>query len=345
MMAEATSAAGWGARIRPLLGVLAGAALIASVRAPLYEAYRAQAPGEHQSWLLSPERTVALSLGYREALADYVFANTLVAYGLSFQEKRRFELAGRYLDTINALSPKFRAPYLIADTLLTLQTLPARTEDLLKAREVLERGMRELPYDAEVWLVAGQYMAYLAAPHVPAELYSEFRLEGARILSRACELASNNANIPYHCIAAAGILDKAGQREAVIQMLSRTLAVNDDETIRKQALALLEKALGEREREQFARRTDALNALWQSELPLASRNLLSVLGPGPDVFRCAGRAAFSSAGCHTSWITWARELESAAGRTRKSQSESGADDAVSGRGVPALSGDFPGVVQ
>jgi hypothetical protein len=128
-------------------------------------------------------------------------------------------------------------------------------------------------------------------------------------------------------------------------MLSRTLAVNDDETIRKQALVLLQKALGERERETFARRSDALNALWQSELPLASRNLLSVLGPGPDVFRCAGRAAFSAASCHTSWITWVRELESAAGRTRKSQSESAADDAVSGRNVPALSGDFPGVVQ
>ncbi|MET0410965.1 MAG: hypothetical protein ABW217_06695 [Polyangiaceae bacterium] len=329
----------------PLVVLLAGAALIQSVRAPLAADYGAQGPAERQSWLLSPEHTIALSLGYRGALADYVFANTLVAYGLSFQDKRRFELAGRYLDTINALAPTFRAPYLVADTLLTLQSQPARSEDFLKAREVLERGMRALPYDTELWLVAGQYLAYLAAPHVPAELYGEFRLEGARVLARACELAGNNANIPYHCIAAAGILDTAGQREAMIQMLSRTLAVNDDETIRKQARALLEKALGEREREQFARRSDALTALWQSELPLASRNLLSVLGPGPDVFRCAGRAAFSSASCHTSWITWARELASAAGRTRKSQSESAAGDAVSGRDVPDLSGDFPGVVQ
>ena len=47
-------------------------------------------------------------------------------------------------------------------------------------------------------------------------------------LARACELASNNVNIPYGCIAVAAQLNKEGQREALILMLSRTLAVNDD---------------------------------------------------------------------------------------------------------------------
>jgi hypothetical protein len=330
----------------PLVVALVGVALIAAVRAPLAAAYHGQAAGERESALLAPEHVVVLSLGHREAVADYLFASTLVAYGLSFQEKHRFELVGRYLDTINTLAPSFRPPYLIADTLLTLQPEPARTEDFVKAREVLERGTRALPFDTELWLVAGQFMAYLAPPYLPeAALQNEFRLEGGRLLARACELASDNVNIPYHCITAAGIFDKAGQREAVIRMLSRTLAVNDDETIKKQALALLQKAMGEREREQYELRQNARNTIWQRQVPFASRNLLSVLGPGPDVFRCAGRAAFSSAGCATSWITWAETLESSAGRTPKSQAASAALGDVSTRGIPAVSGDFPEIVQ
>jgi tetratricopeptide (TPR) repeat protein len=330
---------------QPLLVALAGVCMIAAVRAPLAASYRAQAATEGESALLSPEHTLVLSLGHREAVADYVFANTLVSYGLAFQEKRRFELVGRYLDTINTLAPTFRAPYLIADTLLTLQPVPAREQDFVKAREVLERGTRALPFDTELWLVAGQFMAYLAPPYLTEQLGRDFRLEGGRLLARACELASDNVNIPYHCITAAGIFDKAGQREAVIRMLTRTLAVNDDENIKKQALALLEKAVSEREREQYERRLNALNALWQAQLPFVSRNLLSILGPGPDVFRCAGRAAFSSAGCSTSWITWAQTLESAAGRTAKSQPASESNEAVSTRGAPAVSGDFPAIVQ
>jgi tetratricopeptide (TPR) repeat protein len=318
---SAAARSGLAGQLVPLVVLLLGVALIAAVRAPLAAIHREQKVSEQEFALPSPEHTLLLSLGHREAVGDFLFGSALVDYGISFQEKRRFSLAGRYLDTINLLAPKFRAPYLIADTLLTLQPVSARLEDYLKAREVLERGTRELPFDPELWLVAGQFMAYLARPYLPEALAQEFRLEGGRLLAKACELASNNANIPYHCIVAAGIFDKAGQREAVIQMLSRTLAVNDDETIRKQALALLQKAMSEREREQYERRLDALTAIWQREVPFASRNLLSLLGPSPDVFRCAGAAAFSSPGCHTSWITWAQSLESSTGRTAKSQPE------------------------
>jgi tetratricopeptide (TPR) repeat protein len=112
--------------------------------------------------LPSPEQVVALSFGYRAALADLIWGNVLVSYGLHFQEKRNFEFIGSYLDTINALDPKFESPYRFADTLLTLQPVGSPPlENYEKAREILLRGMRELPYSAELHSSGGQFLAYL----------------------------------------------------------------------------------------------------------------------------------------------------------------------------------------
>ena len=181
---------------------------------------------------------------------------------------------------------------------------PPTLEDYLGARRIQERGLEHLPYFTEIWSVAGQFAAYLAPSYLPKEYRAEFKAAGARYLARACELASNNENIPYHCIAAARLLDKAGEREAMMRMLSSTLAVNDDPDIRRRALAYLEHAAGDRARERFSRRNDARAAVWKSTLPQASRNLLSLLGPGPEVWRCAGVEAARSPGCYTSWRDW-----------------------------------------
>jgi hypothetical protein len=284
--------------------ILVGVAVIARVRGPLVDRYQAAPAADDVSLLLSPEYTVLLSLGHREALADYLFANTLVQYGMSFQEKRRFDAAYRYLDTIATLAPKYARPYLYADTLLTMRPTAATLDDYLDARRLQERGLEQLPYHTELWSVAGQFAAYLAPPFLPESHRAEFKQAGARDLARACELASNNANIPYHCITAAKMLNRSGQREAMMRMLSSTLAVNDDPEVRRMALAYLAQASDDRLRERFARRGEAIDAEWKASLPHASRNLLSLLGPGPKVWRCAGVAASRTAGCYTTWRDW-----------------------------------------
>ena len=292
--------------------MLAGIVLIGALRAPLVERHARSGQGDEVSLLLSPEHTVALSLGHREALADFLFASALVKYGTSFQDKQRFDAAYKYLDTITTLAPKFDRPYLYADTLLTMRVAPGATlEDYLSVRRLHERGLRELPSHAELWSVAGQYAAYLAPSQVPEPYKSELKQAGAKILAHACELASNNENIPYHCITAARLFNRSGQREAMVRMLTRTLAVNDDPKIRELAVAFLAKAENDRDRERFARRDAALEAQWASTLPQASRNLLSLLGPRPDVWRCAGEGASGSAGCYTSWRDWGDALDRA----------------------------------
>jgi tetratricopeptide (TPR) repeat protein len=260
--------------------------------------------------LPSPEQTVVLSLGYRAALADYLFAHVLVSYGLHVQERERFEFAGNYFDVVNALVPTFRTPYQLADTVLTLQSKPARVQDYEKARQVLERGMVALPYDGEIWLTAGQFIAYLAPGHLGSRERDEsWRKDGARVLSRACELVGTNESLPYQCITAASILSEQGEREALIRMLERFIAVNQQNPEQRDfAIKVLGKYGDAQRMEQARDRFERFRVRWHADLPFVGVDTELVVGPPFEPFACAGQSAVSVRGgrpdCATTWRRW-----------------------------------------
>jgi hypothetical protein len=249
-----------------------------------------------------PRQTVTLSLGYRAALADLIFAQVLVSSGIHIQEKRNFEFVGNYLDAINELDPKFERPYRLADTLLTLQAKRVAPENYRKARTILDRGMKEFPFDSALWSSAGQYLAYLA-PGGLTDLaeQDEFRLSGARVLAHACELVSDDETIPYHCIVAAGMLTDAGAREA---FLERVLMVNDNPEIRALAEAALEK-FGGGKPNSTPERYKRFQAAWGADLPFVTRGAYLTIGPDWQAAACAGL----SATCVTSWRAWGAAVE------------------------------------
>jgi hypothetical protein len=259
--------------------------------------------------LPSPDQVVVASLGYRSALADLLFAHVLVWHGLHFQEKRRLEFAADYLDTVSALDPTFRETYYYGDTLIAMQPSPPTREDYFRARKLLEKGLQHRPGDTELWLSAGQFLAYVAAPWLEDEKEkAEWRLAGARILARACELVGSNQNIPFHCITAASLFTKAGEREATIQFLERVLSVSDDEEIRAMATRWLEAALGEQARERLQVRANRLRHAWRADLPFVSLTQELVLGPPVAADQCAGLGQSGSA-CATTWHAWRERAE------------------------------------
>jgi tetratricopeptide (TPR) repeat protein len=258
----------------------------------------------------SPDQVVVESLGYRAALADAIFAHVLVSYGLHFQEHRRFEFVGDYIDTATTLDPTFRDPYSFADTLLVMSPEKPRLSDYERAKELLLRGLKNRPYDTELWLTTGEFLSYLAPPYLEDQnMKSAWRLEGGRILARACELANKNENVPYNCIQAAGLLEEAGEREAAIESMRRLIAVSDDPEIQKIALAYLAKRKDERERAMAERRRDQFRAAWKEDLPFVKRDLILVLGPRFDTARCAGTLGNGREGCATSWRAWRERVE------------------------------------
>ena len=289
-----------------LMAFMLSAATIARTRRPLAEQYQ-ELEVEHDVYgLPSPEQTRLLSLGYSDALADLLYAHVLVSYGIHFQEKRRFEFVGEYLDVINELAPRFRQPYRFADTLLTLQPVAPRAEDYVKARAILERGMEQFPYDAKLWLTGGQFIAYLGPGHLESpEAKAEWRLAGARRLSRACEMVGDDQALPYHCITAAGLLSRSGERAAVIEFLERVLTVTDDDKVRQLALGWLRKHYGEQQGQAAELRSQRLNDLHRQFHPVVSKDQLFVLSPPFEPAGCAGPTTGGGRpGCAATWRTW-----------------------------------------
>lgn len=254
--------------------------------------------------LPSAEKVVVASLGYRAALADWIFAQVLVSYGLHLKEKRRFEFIAHYLDVASTLDPKFRAPYYYADTLITMQAQASTRADYEAARRLLERGLKERPFDTELWLVTGQFLAYIAPNYLGDEKLAEaWRADGAKVLARTCELVGSNENIPYHCITAASLFDKAGDRDAMVRFLQRAVGVLDDPDLRTVALAYLAKIEGEVARDRHLKRQAALERAYKDELPFLSLNKALVLGPSFDPAACAGAQEL----CATSWRAWGEQ--------------------------------------
>jgi hypothetical protein len=284
-----------------LTAIALAAVVINALRVPLNDRFSATKVKNDVFALPPPNQVVAMSLGYRSALADMIFAHVLVSSGIHFQEKRPFEFVGKYLQTINELDPKFEAPYRMADGLLTLQAKAVGPEAYREARRILERGMREFPFNQALWATAGQFFAYLG-PTAFTDLneQDEWRLAGGRTLARACELVGSNEHIPYQCVIAAGLLTQSGQDAASRQFLERMLQVNDNPEIRSLVSALLKKAVGAEERDRVQARRQAFLEAWSRDLPFVSRGAMSAIGPTWNSAECAS----VSAECTTSWRAW-----------------------------------------
>ncbi|HEX9294784.1 MAG TPA: hypothetical protein VF881_03090 [Polyangiaceae bacterium] len=252
-----------------------------------------------------PSALTALSLGYRSALADILFTSTVVSYGIHGEEHRRFEFVGEYLDSIVALDPHFCQTYRYADTFIIYQAEGTPGPDEVRhAQRLLERGLEMCPYDAALWLSAGQFMAFIGTQFLTDEREKEqLRSEGAKTLARAAELGSDNQNLQWQATAAAGIFTREGNREAAIAFLERVYSVTDDEQLKANVAAKLDALREEQRASRAKRRADAFNELWRRDLPFVSRTKLLVLGPPFEAPRCSGGDRPANR-CAQSWLDW-----------------------------------------
>lgn len=248
-----------------------------------------------------------MSLGHRAAVADYLWATVLVEQGLHTQEKRRFENMPYLIETINTLDPTFREPYRLADALVTLQPGKTSHEELLRAREIMERGVAARPLDGELWLLLGQFVAFIApAGYLTDEAEKkQWRDEGARILAHAAELSGDDSSIAWQALGGTGILSRAGERDAAIRFLLRTRSVTDDEELRAKLQKQLDALLGEEQAEAMRRQEAAFNHLWRDDLPFIDKTAVLVLGPPRDPALCAGRKNAAKPECAGTWREWA----------------------------------------
>lgn len=289
----------------------AGVGLVAASRVPA-ETMRASTKETSETFVLPPrDELIFLSIGYRSAVADYLWAHVLVTQGLRLHEKRRYETITRYLNAIMDLDPSFREPYRLADTLTTMQTVSATVDDIREVRRLLERGVEQFPNDAELWLTLGQFVTFVAPGSYLQKEHPEeaqrWRTEGASYLARAAELGSQDASIAWRAIGGVGHLHKAGETRATMRFIERAMAVTEDAELREHLGKQLGALLGEEAaRKQHLRRA-RLEQVWRASYPTLSLVGVHALAPPFDAAACAGGAiapGAESPRCATTWAEW-----------------------------------------
>lgn len=309
---------------------LLGAALVSLVRGPLFERHRRIKETSDIYVLPPPREVVVMSLGYRSALADLLWAHLLVSQGLHMMEKRRHENITLLLDAINELDPTFRDPYRLADALITFNASTTPVEEVRKARAIMERGVQNRPLDAELWLGLGEFTAFIAPSSYlvdPAEK-EQWRVDGARMLARAADLSGGDAYIAWQAIGGARLLGAAGARDAEIRFLQRTLIVTDDEELKELARTKLGSLLGKKREDDLVKEAQARldrfgrleKGIWDlrhEDVPFVTRLRYMVLGPPRDPAYCAGPRHAAEAACASSFRDWEERTEAERARRRE----------------------------
>lgn len=252
---------------------------------------------DDESALPPPKQLRAMSLGYHSAMADLVWAKLLVEYGLRSEQRRTFESMPRFFDAIIELEPTHRTLYQFVDAMIFFKPgAQATPADMRLSRAYLERGTQERPYDHEVWLHYGQFIAFLAPSVLTDEAeIDRWRKEGALAITHAVELGAD----ADRSLAASSILRRGGgDVQANIQHLQRAYALTDSDETRRQILFKLQ---------QLQARTDVENVVrvveheWKSKYPFLSRSAALLIGPGHDPARCAGPHSHRDEACPEDW--------------------------------------------
>jgi hypothetical protein len=288
--------------------VCAAVVAISTVRGRLFALHKRVKETDDVYLLPPPSHMPLLSLGYRAAVADILWAHTLVAQGVHLQQRRRFENLTRLYDAINELDPTWRTPYLLADALLTMQTVETSFDEVIATRTILERGVHHRPLDAELWMNLGAFVGYIAPSSyfdARPELKNKWRADGVRYLARAAELG--DARVGWLAMGGGAILGRLGDVEGQIRYYERQYAITDDPDLRKDIEQRLKKLLGQRQQSKSIARREAFDRLRDEELPWLPDSTLLLLGPRPRA-KCAG-PGHEEVECATTWREWARRFD------------------------------------
>jgi hypothetical protein len=265
--------------------VLGASVVIARTQPKLANAVHALRARQDVSILPPPESLHTMSLGYKAAMVDALWAKLLVEYGIHHSERRRFPDLDRYVDAIVHLEPTYKNLYRYLDALMAFRPGGASEADIRKARQVLEVGIAVRPWDPDIWLAYGDFLTFLAQSYLKDEdEITRWRREGAEALLKATELGATAARADT----AASILSKTGERDALIRQLRRTYAVQDSDEARARIAAKLEQLESSAARDRIEAHALRIDRRWQDELPFVPRPLYLLVGPLRDESACIG---------------------------------------------------------
>jgi hypothetical protein len=184
-------------------------------------------------YLPPPAWLLVFSLGHREALADLIWAKSLVYFGDEVSHHGDVEHIYQYTDAMLTLDPYFKKVYQWVSACALYRPGNVTARDARKVIAYLERAVRLFPDDGELsWTLGANYLYELPPLLTDPKEREEAKRQALEHLKVA---ALRGAGPPWLALSTATELGKLGQREQQIEHLQAVYdQVSDPES--KQAI-------------------------------------------------------------------------------------------------------------
>jgi hypothetical protein len=263
-----------------LAGQLAATALVAALAGAAHHraaGRRDALPATEDVVYLPSSRALRVgSLGHTELAADLVFLRTTIYFASAFVGTRNYDWLDQHVDTVNALDPDFRTPYLFASRATMYNGLPITNREVEASSHFLEAGLSRFPNDWELAFSLGCNYLFELKSDDPKQKEAWRRI-GARWIRRA---AIAGGGPPWLNGLATSVMSKQGETEAAIRYLEEAYLTAQDDATREEIRRLL-----------VAKRASAVDGLqraeedfhkrWNAAMPYAPPDLFVVIGDPP----------------------------------------------------------------
>src|SRR5262249_1699950 len=190
-----------------------------------------------EPWAPSPAAAPFVSMGYREALADYLWVRVIGYLGGHDDTAQGVEALVR---AITALDPHFKRVWDWGARAMTMAEHGVGQDTYLRSIELLEEGMRVYPDDWRLPLLAGETYAVDLRSKDPAQERA-WQEKGALLIEKAIRMPGASAD---EATLATQIRTKLGQHDRAVRELREMILITDDVAAKKEMidkLAELEK--------------------------------------------------------------------------------------------------------
>jgi hypothetical protein len=223
----------------------------------------------------SPNAAPFVAVGYREVMADLLYARLLTYFG--GRDSTADGVAG-LVEAIVELDPRFHRIYDWGNRAMTFATHGVDQRTFERALAVLERGMKEFPDDWRLPYAAGQiYMLDLQTKD-PRERRT-WDQRGALLF----ETASRKPNAPANAsLAAAHLRTQLGQSQRAADSLREMLLITHDAKARArlvEKLAELEHANADAIAGEVLELRRRFESDWDRDRPAVPQTMYILLGP------------------------------------------------------------------
>lgn len=170
--------------------------------------------GEKLMYLPSGKFTKQVAIGMDVALADILWARTMVYFGSHYETDKDYKWLYHILDVITTLDPQFVLAYKFGGMALSLEA-----NEVHKSKTLLEKGIKNNPDSWQLYFVMGFNHFYFMDDTASAAKYFE----------RAAELPGHPAYIPR---LVARMYAKSGKLDVAMEFLEEIDKEYDDPTIK-----------------------------------------------------------------------------------------------------------------